>query len=148
MGRDKVVCVYNKTTFTNATIMDENTIKCDSPSMLNDQGYSKLSNKLVWYNVEISIDGGRELAGPAQRYTYYMDPKVQDIVPNSGPVSGGTKVRIVGSGFNHQGSCNKTARFSVFETKPIQETNDTAIHVLSPPAQKPDAVVVGVALNG
>lgn len=36
MGHDQTLCVFNRTVFTNATIMDENTIKCDSPSILND----------------------------------------------------------------------------------------------------------------
>lgn len=148
MGHDQVLCVFNKTTFTNATIMDSETIKCDSPSMLNDQGYSKITNNVIWYNVEVTVDGGREIAGPAFKFTYYNEPKVFDIQPNSGPVSGGTHVKVIGKGFNQEGACNKTLRFSVFETKPIQETNDTHAYVLSTPAQVPDSVVVGVALNG
>jgi len=40
MGHDKVLCVFNKTIFTNATIMDFETIKCDSPPVLNSLGYS------------------------------------------------------------------------------------------------------------
>lgn len=44
MGHDKALCVFNKTIFTNATIMDEFTIKCDSPSLLNSQGYSMMTN--------------------------------------------------------------------------------------------------------
>lgn len=64
-----------------------------------------------------------------------------------GPVRGGTKVTIVGLGFNHLGACNKTARFSVYELKPINETNDTAFFVSSPEVRVPDEVVVGVALN-
>jgi hypothetical protein len=63
-------------------------------------------------------------------------------------VKGGTKVKIIGSGFNCDGSCNKTGRFSVFEMKPINETNDTFMWVTSPPAMIPDTVVVAVALNG
>jgi len=39
-------------------------------------------------------------------------------------------------------------RFAVFETKPINETLDTTIWVRSPKVNVPDAVVVGVALNG
>jgi hypothetical protein len=39
-------------------------------------------------------------------------------------------------------------RFSVFETKPVAQTNDTLAVVTSPKAYVPDAVVVSVALNG
>lgn len=35
MGHNKALCVFNKTIFTNATVMDENHIICDSPSLLN-----------------------------------------------------------------------------------------------------------------
>jgi IPT/TIG domain len=103
---------------------------------------------MIWYNVEISIDGGRELAGPPFRFTYYKEPKITDIQPDSGPIRGGTRVNVVGSGFNQEGACNKTVRFSVFETKPVIETNDTSAIVLSPAVSVPDAVVVAVALNG
>jgi len=85
-----VLCVFNKTIVTNATIMDEETIKCDSPSLLNAQGYSKMTDHMLWYDIEITVDGGRERAGPGQKFNYYRDPKILDISPNSGPVTGGT----------------------------------------------------------
>jgi hypothetical protein len=100
MGHNKALCVFNKTIFTNATIMDGSTIMCDSPSLLNSQGFSMMTSKMLWYNVEITIDGGREITGPEQKFTYYKDPKITDITPGSGPVKGGTTVKIVGSGFN------------------------------------------------
>lgn len=64
MGHNKALCVFNKTIFTNATIMDERTLKCDSPSLLNSQGYSMMTNKMLYYFLEVTIDGGREIAGP------------------------------------------------------------------------------------
>lgn len=100
MGKDQVLCVFNSTLFTNATIMDTETIMCDSPSVLNSQGYSKYFDRLIWYNVQITVDGGRELVGPSFKFTYYKDPQVLSIEPNSGPLSGLTKVKIGGSGFN------------------------------------------------
>jgi hypothetical protein len=107
-----------------------------------------MTNQMLWYNVEITIDGGREIAGPAFKFTYYKDPKLSDIKPAAGPIRGGSTVSVVGSGFNQEGACNKTVRFSVFEVKPINETTDTTIWVKSPKVQIPDAVVVAVALNG
>ena len=128
--------------------MDSETIKCDSPSLLNSQGYSKMTDHMLWYDVEITVDGGRERAGPAQRFNYYREPKILDISPNSGPMSGGTRVKVIGSGYNQEGACNKTLRFSVFETKPVNLVNDSLAIVTSPPATNPDAVVVSIALNG
>lgn len=148
MGSNKALCVFNKTIFTNATIMDEKHLKCNSPSLLNEQGYSMMTNEMLWYNLEVTIDGGREIAGPAQKFMYYKDPKLSDIRPNSGPTSGGTTVAVVGSGFNQEGACNKTVRFATWEVKPINETEDTTIWVKSPAVNIPDAVVVAVALNG
>ena len=95
-----MLCVFNSTIFTNATIMDPFTIKCDSPSILNAQGYSKFYDRLIWYNVQVTVDGGRELAGSGFTFTYFKEPKITDIQPNSGPVSGGTQVRVIGAGFN------------------------------------------------
>ena len=105
-------------------------------------------NQVIWYSIEITIDGGRELAGSSFRFNYYREPTISDILPNSGPMRGATNVNILGKGFNQEGACNKTLRFSVFEVKPIQNTYDTSAIVLSPPANNPDAVVVGVTLNG
>lgn len=94
------------------------------------------------------MDGGREMSGSGFIFTYYKEPKILDIQPNSGPITGGTQVKVVGSGFNQEGACNKTLRFSVFETQPIVEVNDTFAYVHSPPANAPDSVVVAIALNG
>jgi hypothetical protein len=55
-----------------------------------------MTNYMLWYDVEITVDGGRERAGPSQRFNYYRDPKILEISPNSGPLSGGTKVKVIG----------------------------------------------------
>jgi len=35
LGSNKAMCVFNKTTFTNATVMDDTLLYCDSPPYLN-----------------------------------------------------------------------------------------------------------------
>jgi len=55
---------------------------------------------MLYYFVEVTIDGGREIAGPKIKFTYYKDPKLTDILPNSVPTRVGTTVKILGSGFN------------------------------------------------
>ena len=62
LGGDNTICVFNKTTYTNATVMSDTQIICDSPSMIDSQGYSRLQNGYAFYDVEVSIDGGRELS--------------------------------------------------------------------------------------
>jgi hypothetical protein len=133
LGSNKVLCVFNKTIFTNATIMHPDIIKCDSPTLYDSQGYSRMGPKdIIYYMVEVTIDGGRYIGGPAQKFSYYKDPVHLDIIPNSGPVRGGTQVRIAGTGLNHSCGCNKTARFSTWEVKPSNETSDTSMFVVSP----------------
>ena len=151
MGHNKVMCVFNTTIFTNATIMDSETIKCDSPAFLDKFGYSMIRTGSEFYNVEITIDGGHQIEGPYQKFMYYRDPDILVISPPRGPISGGTKVRVDGKGFNQEGACNKTVRFATMETKPINETEDTKLFITAPGApmvKHPDQVVVSVALNG
>lgn len=42
LGHNKAMCVFNKTIFTNATIMADDLVMCDSPALTNDQGFSLL----------------------------------------------------------------------------------------------------------
>lgn len=107
-----------------------------------------LTNEMIFYYLEISIDGGREINGPRQKFTYYKDPTHVSIVPDSGPISGGTTVKVIGNGFNQEGACNKTVRFATFEVKPMNDTLDNVTWVKTPAVKIPDATVVAVALNG
>lgn len=148
MGHNKAMCVFNKTIFTNATIMSGEVMMCDSPHLLNSMGFSMMTDHMLFYMLEVTIDGGREIDGPAQKFTYYKDPILTAIIPDSGPVRGGTLVKIASKGgFNQEGACNKTARFATWEVKPFNETNDTAFFVHSPAVSIPDTVVVAVGLN-
>ena len=44
LGHNKAVCIFNGSIITNATIMDGETMMCDSPTLLNRQGYSRMTN--------------------------------------------------------------------------------------------------------
>lgn len=109
-----------------------------------------------YYFLTVSIDGGRERNGPRKKFTYYKDPKLTNITPYSGPIKGGTDVRIDGKGFAHRGACNRTVRVATNEVKPFynekDKTNttvdDSKIYFTSPAVKIPDATVVSVALNG
>jgi hypothetical protein len=94
MGHNKALCVFNKTIFTNATIMSGEIMMCDSPDLLNSQGYSIMTDHMLFYLLEVSIDGGIEMDGPAQKFMYYKDPKPTAIIPDSGPLRGGTLVKM------------------------------------------------------
>lgn len=59
LGHNSAICVFNKTIYTNATVISETHIICDSPSILNKQGYSTTpEGQVVSYTVDVSIDGG------------------------------------------------------------------------------------------
>ena len=59
-----------------------------------------MTNEMVYYYLEVTIDGGKGIYGNKQKFTYYKDPTILDISPNSGPTRGGTTVAVKGKGFN------------------------------------------------
>ena len=151
MGTNKAFCVFNKTTFTNATVFSDDIIKCDSPSFIDKFGHTLLKTGNEFYMLEITVDGGLNIQGTAQKFMYYRDPDVLAINPPRGPLSGHTQIKISGAGFNQEGACNKTVRFATMELKSDNETSDDAIYVTAPGAplvRQAGQVVVAIALNG
>ena len=69
----------------NATVMEHDIIKCDSPPA---QGWFKSDTKEPrFYNVEITLDGTL-FGGPSQRFNYYKEPEITSIFPSMGPIEG------------------------------------------------------------
>ena len=95
LGRNKAMCVFNHTVFTNATIMSDELMYCDSPALLNVQGYSLLNgDDTNFYNLQVTIDGGHMIAGTPQKFSYYQQVIVKDVSPNKGPLSGNTEILV------------------------------------------------------
>ena len=95
LGRNKAMCVFNRTVFTNATIFSDELMYCDSPPLLNKQGYSLLNgNDVNFYNLQVTIDGGHMIAGMPQRFNYYQQVIVKDVFPNKGPLRGDTEIKL------------------------------------------------------
>lgn len=145
LGLGSVHCVFNKTVHMNATVMEHDIIKCDSPPAY---GWYKKSegNEPRYYDLEITLDGIL-FGGPAKRFNYYKDPDITDITPNLGPVDGGTEITITGYGFSQPSICNLTVRFGNIYATPFKNT-DYEIKVKSPSVNVADSVVVAVGLNG
>ena len=139
-----VKCVFDRKIYTNATVMDENTIKCDSPSVLNYDGVNE--KNITQYHLELTLNGN-DLNGPVQMFYYYKAPVVLGVEPIFGPVEGGTTVNITGYNFKQPGTCNITARFATYHTKPLRVEENFMI-VKSPKANFTGGVVVQVAMNG
>ena len=80
----------------NATVMEHDIIKCDSPPAFG--WYKTDSKQPKMYYVQITLDGNL-YGGPPQKFTYYKEPQLTGIEPNMGPIDGGTEMRISGIGF-------------------------------------------------
>ena len=133
----------------NATIMENDIIKCDTPPLPPSFGFSE-AGAAPWFNVSVTLNG-KELSETNStksiKFTYYIDPQMASITPNNGPMKGNTSSHILGSGFAQEGVCNVTVRYGTFQQKLVNYT-DTELVVFSPQAEVPDSVVVSVSLNG
>ena len=75
--------------------MDDSLMYCDSPPLLNVQGYSLLNgDDTNFYNLQVTIDGGHMIAGTPQPFNYYQQVIVKDVSPNKGPVAGNTAIAV------------------------------------------------------
>ena len=144
LGLGKVHWVFNRTVNMNATVMESDIIKCDSPPA---QGWYRSDTKEPrFYNVEITLDGTL-FGGPPQRFNYYKEPEINSIFPIMGPIEGGTELTISGVGFGQTSVWNPTIRFGNIYAIP-SKISEYEIQVKTPEVDVPDAVVVAVGLNG
>ena len=105
------LCVFNKTIFTNATVLSSTEIICDSPSILNKHGYVDIpEGAAAMYNVQVSLDGGRQRSEGSAEFRYYREPILQKTTPNLGPLRAGTNVTLVGTGFEQSSACRRIVR--------------------------------------
>ena len=110
MGFGKTKCIFNNTYFMNATIMADNILKCDSPPLPAGAAAASIDGKAPFYNISISLNG-KEMVSTELNFTYYIDPTIDSISPNLGPLTGGTVSKISGKGFAQDGVCNLTVRY-------------------------------------
>jgi hypothetical protein len=71
------MCVFNKTIFTNATIISDTLLYCDSPAFQNNQGYSLIGSKgpnTDWYEFQLTMDGGKEIEQSGLNFYYFKQP--------------------------------------------------------------------------
>jgi hypothetical protein len=91
----------------NATIMSGEIIKCDSPPLPANLGYS---DKAPFYYITITLNG-QQTSETRVKFTYYVDPIIKSIHPNKGPLKGNTTSKLTGAMFNQDGVCNVTVRY-------------------------------------
>jgi len=81
----------------NATIMEENIIKCDSPPLPPSLGFAEAGAPFFYIGITLN---GKEVTNSSLKFIYYIDPTIKSITPNKGPMKGGTVSKLVGKGFN------------------------------------------------
>lgn len=97
LGHNSALCVFNDTKYTNATVVSETEIVCDSPGIINKQGYAELpEGGGKYHDVKITLDGGLRTSNSSANFDYYDQPKVTSVSPALGPIKGGTTVTLKG----------------------------------------------------
>jgi hypothetical protein len=148
LGEDSAQCVFNKTRHTNATVVSDTVIICDSPSILNKQGYSELPEGATpMYWVDVTLDGGLQTSESSETFRYYTEPTVTSISPALGPLRAGTTVTVNGTGFAQAAACKRVVRLGHLQVEPTSFTNDT-MTFQAPVAPLPATTVVAISLNG
>lgn len=141
-GFGKALCQFNGTYTTNATVVDVNTLWCDSPPL--DLGDSDTGD--YFYNMSVSADG-ESFSVANTSFLYYDDPDIRQIQPINGPMNEANTVNIIGKSLNHPNMCNKKMRFGqiVYD---VQSATDTNVVVQTQPVAVPGSVVVTMSGNG
>jgi len=89
----KAKCVFNETYYTNATVINEFALYCNTPELVLDD----YSNDLL-YKVMVTLDG-ENYSDDFVIFNFYEDLTQTNISPWLGPMIGGTTVTISGTGF-------------------------------------------------
>ena len=79
-------------------------------------------------NVQVTTPGGKSAAVPADLFTYVAGPTITSLSRTSGPVSGGTKVTITGTGF----STVHSVKFGTTTARTFTVRSSTQIVATSP----------------
>ena len=137
-GLGKAKCIFNGTYFMNATVLDFNTMVCDTPPLESFNGD-------MFYNVSVSLDG-EYVTNATGKFYYYNQPSIASVSPAVGPLAGGTKTVITGSGFNQSNVCALRVRFGQTHVLPSEVTKNRIV-VESPTASVPGSVVVSLSGN-
>lgn len=112
-------CVFNETYYTNATVVDNTTLYCDTPELVMDD----YAEEMI-YKVYVSLDG-ENFSDDAVIFRYYDDMKIKEVHPWLGPMRGGTEVTIHGHNFDHYHICELTVKFGPLLIDPTNFTLDT-----------------------
>ena len=138
----KVKCIFGGIEQTDATIISDTEIRCDSPD-IHLKNYQQ-----TFFNFSVSLNGNdQSTAAIMPQFAFYDFHTLTDMNPKFGPLEGSTQSYVYGSGFAQKGVCNVTVRFGASEVS-VVSYNDTIILVNSPEVGNPGTSIVQVSLNG
>eukprot|EP00741_Cyanophora_paradoxa_P010637 tig00020537_g10281.t1 len=119
-----------------ATYVSPVEVRCNAPE------FSVSGSAVVELRVSMN---GRDWTPESLSYMYYDNPSVGALVPNNGPLAGGSSVTVTGSNFMNTGEFLK-CRFGD-DTVSAKFINSTALVCLSPGAPVRGLAPVEVSLN-
>ena len=131
-------CIFNGTYHMNATVLDANTMVCDTPPLETVSGDK-------WYNISVTLDGDY-VSNATGRFSYYEQPQIESVSPWLGPMIGNTDSVITGKGFKQDNICDLKVRYGKRHLVPRDVTKNQ-LTVTSPEAQVPGQVVVSISGN-
>jgi IPT/TIG domain len=131
--------------FTGATAVDFGGLAAASYHVVSDTSITAVTPVAPAGTVHVSVTtlGGPDVSSSIDQFTFYAQPTVTGLNPNSGPVNGGTTVTITGTGFTGATAVNfgdTPAGFWV--------DDDATITAISPGEGNPDNVSVTVVTPG
>ena len=121
-------------TATNFTVVSDTQITVVSPP----------ANSSGSVHVTVTTLGGTSATSSADQFSYIPLPVLSSISPTNGPISGGTQVTIIGTGFTGATSVS----FGSYTASNFTVVSDTQITVVSPPASNSGTVDVTAITSG
>lgn len=102
-------CVFNGTYYTNATVVNNNTLYCNTPELIMEDEAEAMT-----YKVYVSLDG-ENFSDDSVDFNFYDDIEIQDVIPWLGPMIGNTEVKVYASHLDHPHICDISVRFGPIE---------------------------------
>ena len=139
MGWNRAFCIFNGTRWMNTTIIDSETIICQTPSLSRFETF--MTQRDMVYHITITLNA-HDQTSTYVIFHYYHELEIQKVLNSpQGPIAGDTKSTLIGRNFNQTNVCNRRVKYGTLEVTPVL-VNDTCMEVVSPKVNDPGAVVL------
>lgn len=144
MGFGKAKCIFNDTSIMNATILDSETLLCDSPPLNLKQ--ASVDTPYLYSLVKVTLNG-LDTTNEEFKFFYYPELSIKRVIRNNGPMEGGTHTILKGTGFFHPHACQLTFRYGAIDVNPEIDQNGDVV-ITSPQVAAPGALTIFASGNG